>query len=76
MDFIEIAQFTYVTEAAVLESIMQSENIRYFLRNANSATVYAPAIPVILEVATDDCPRAVELIKNAGFEQYLTFRGN
>ncbi|MDR1563232.1 MAG: DUF2007 domain-containing protein [Dysgonamonadaceae bacterium] len=72
MDFIEIARFTYLSEAAVLESILISENIRYFMRNKNSATVYAPAIPVILEVSDEDVSRTVEIVKEAGFECYLT----
>jgi len=72
MDFKEIARFTFLAEAAVLESIFQAENIRYFLRNANSANVYAPAIPLILEVVNDDVERAVALARDAGFGQYLT----
>jgi hypothetical protein len=56
---------------AVLESLLQAEGIRYFLRNTGSAGVYSPVIPLILEVAEDDVEDAVNLIKESGFERYL-----
>ncbi|MDR1764082.1 MAG: DUF2007 domain-containing protein [Dysgonamonadaceae bacterium] len=73
MKLIEIARFTYPNEVSVLESILQSEDVRHFFRNMNSAVAYAPIVPIILEVAEDDLSRALEVMKEAGFGEYISY---
>ncbi|MDR0874036.1 MAG: DUF2007 domain-containing protein [Prevotellaceae bacterium] len=68
MKLIEIAEFPFPSEAGVLESIFQAENIPYFL-NVNSSNY--PPMPAILKIAESDKERAIEIMKEAGFENYL-----
>ena len=71
MELVEVATFSFPDEAGVLESIFQAENIKYFLSNENMS-VFTPGISCSLTVDEEDKERAIEVIKKAGFEKYLT----
>ncbi|GHT61016.1 hypothetical protein FACS189451_02190 [Bacteroidia bacterium] len=71
MELVEVAVFNFPDDASVLESILQSENIPYFLSNENMS-VFSPAIPPSLTVNEADKERVIEIIKKTGFEKYLT----
>jgi len=71
MELVEVATFIFSEDAGVLESILQEENIQYFLSNENM-TFYAPGIPCSLKVNEADKERAIEVIKKAGFKKYLS----
>jgi hypothetical protein len=71
MKLVEVAMFNFSDDACILESILQAENIPYFLSNENMS-VFSPAISRSLMVNEQDKQRVVELIKQAGFEKYLT----
>jgi len=66
-NLVEIASFAFPNDACLLESLLQKENIKYFL----SSSVYAPAIETRLMVGSDDIPKVVEIMKKGGFEKYL-----
>jgi hypothetical protein len=70
MKLIEVAIFNFPVDASVLESILASEKIEFFLNNANSAII-VPASGATLSVSEQDVDRTVKIIKEAGFEQYL-----
>ena len=71
MELVEVAMFSFPDAASVLESILQAENIPYFLSNKNMS-VFSPAISCSLMVNEQDKERVIEIIKEAGFEKYLT----
>jgi hypothetical protein len=71
MELVEVATFNFSDDACILESILHAENIPYFLSNENMS-VFSPAISRSLMVNEPDKQRVVELIKQAGFEKYLT----
>jgi hypothetical protein len=71
MELIEVAIFSIQDDARVLESILQAENIQYFLSNENMS-VFSPVISRSLMVNEHDKDRIVEIIKASGFEKYLT----
>jgi FKBP-type peptidyl-prolyl cis-trans isomerase 2 len=66
-NLIEVASFTLPDEAYVLESILQKENIKYFLSNS----VIAPGVDTRLMVDSEDIPKTIEILKESGFEKYL-----
>ena len=72
-DLVEIATVPYLTDAAVLESLLQASGITYYLRNENLAQV----LPVSsvggigLMVKSIDVQKTVALLKNDGFGNYL-----
>lgn len=70
MKLVEVAVFSVQDDARVLESILQSEDVPYFLSNENMS-VFSPIIPRSLMVAEEDKEQVVEIIKEAGFENYL-----
>jgi hypothetical protein len=70
MKLVEVATFNFSDDACILESILQAEDIPYFLNNENMS-VFSPAISRSLMVNERDKQRAVEIIKQTGFEKYL-----
>ena len=66
-NLIEVASFTFPNDAYVLESLLQKENIEYFLSNS----IISPGIDVRLMVDSEDIPKVVSIIKEGGFEKYL-----
>jgi hypothetical protein len=70
MELNEIAVFTFPNDAAVLESIFLAENIIYALNYTDSAII-VPGSGVSLFVRDKDFDRAVQIIREAGFEKYL-----
>jgi len=66
-NLVEIATFASPNEAYVLESILQNEDIKYFL----SSDIYSPATETRLMVDSKDIPKAVTIVKESGFEPYL-----
>ncbi|MDR1369795.1 MAG: DUF2007 domain-containing protein [Dysgonamonadaceae bacterium] len=70
MKLVEIATFTFPNDTNVLESLLQAEEIEYFLKDQNCSAI-VPGIGTSLEVKEPDVERAVELIKQAGFGSYI-----
>jgi hypothetical protein len=70
MNLVEIAVFTFPNEAAVLESILQSKDIKYAVMDAESALI-VPGSGVTIFVLDKEFDRAVEIIREAGFEDHL-----
>ena len=66
-NLVELASFTFPNDAYVLESILQKENINYFL----SDSIISPGIDVRLMVDSDDIPKVIEIMKQGGFEKYI-----
>ena len=66
-NLVEVASFAFPNEADVLESLLQKENIKYFLSNS----VISPGIDIRLMVDSEDIPQVVEIMKEGGFENYL-----
>ncbi|GBU08211.1 hypothetical protein AwDysgo_15420 [Bacteroidales bacterium] len=71
---IEVANFTFLNDADILESILQNENIEYIVENKNSSSVLPgiDAVGLRLVVRLKDVPRAIKVITSAGFEKYLS----
>jgi len=70
MQLTDIAVFDYPNESDILESILLTENIPYFInRQSNSYTF--PGSGGILSVNENDRERVIQIIKEAGFERYL-----
>lgn len=70
MKLVDVATFTFPNDAAVLESILLSEKIEYYLNNTDGAII-VPGSGVIISVRDKDVDRVVEIIKEAGFEKSL-----
>jgi hypothetical protein len=70
MKLVDVAIFTFPHDAAVLESILSAENIKYFLNNPDSAII-VPGSGATLSVRESDLERTVKIIKEAGFGNYL-----
>ena len=70
MKLIDVAFFTVPNDAAVLESILSSENIPYILNFQNSA-ISLPGSGSVLSVNENDRERVVQVIREAGFERFL-----
>ena len=66
-NLVEVASFPLPDDAYVLESILQKENINYFLSNS----ILAPGIDTRLMVDSNNKPRVIEIIKEGGFERFL-----
>jgi hypothetical protein len=73
MNLINVAIFTFPSEAAILESILSAENIPYFLNNPNLAIII-PGSGTTISVKEEDLEKAIKVIKAAGFERYLLER--
>lgn len=72
-DLVAVAIFTFPNEASVLESLLQSEGITYFMQSEGACLVMPPLSTggLTLVVKSADVPRTVELIKRDGYGQYL-----
>ncbi len=66
-NLIEVASFPFPDDAYVLENLLQKENIEYFL----SEGVIAPGTETRLMVDSKNVAKAVEIIREGGFEAYL-----
>lgn len=66
MKLVDVANFTFPNEAAVLESILLAENIEYVLNNRATSFI-VPGSGVTISVFEKDKERVLELIKEAGF---------
>ena len=64
---VEIATFMYPSDADVLESLLQTENIEYILDGSN----VIPGAETRLMVNSDDASKAIAIIKEGGFGKYL-----
>ena len=65
---VEVARFMYPSEADVLESLLQKENIEYILDSSN----IIPGADARLMVSSDKISKAIEIIKEGGFEKFLS----
>ena len=75
---VEIARFTYPAEAQTLMAFLRSEGIECFLRNELSSQIlagYADIGGAALEVLSSDAPRAIEIMREGGYEEYLSYQG-
>ncbi len=70
MELIEIAVFTYPNDTDVLESLLQAQGIEYYLKDQNSSML-VPGVGTSVAVKESDVQRAVEVIKQAGFESNI-----
>lgn len=70
MKLIEVATFTFPSDAAVLESILSGEKIEYYLNNQDSAII-VPGSGTTLSVKEKDMEKVVKIIRDAGFENNL-----
>lgn len=68
-NLVEIATFTYPNESDVLESILQTENIEYYMES-NSPVIMG--VSSRLMVNSDDAEKAIQIIRESGFENYLS----
>jgi len=66
-NLVEVASFTFADDAYVLGSILQKENIEYFMSNS----IISAVAETRLMVDSKDVAKTVEIIKEGGFEQYL-----
>ena len=66
-NLIEVASFTFPDDAYVLESLLQKENIEYFMSNS----IISPGVETRLMVDSKDVAKIVEIVKEGGFEEYL-----
>lgn len=73
MKLVNVAIFNFPNDAAVLESILVSENIEYSLNNPDSAII-VPGSGTTISVREKDVPRTVEIIKEAGFANQLLIK--
>lgn len=72
---IDIAAFTNIEDTYILQSMLQSENIDFFLKNQYSSTVFAGynlANVIYLQIMDKDIEKAIQIIKDAGCEKFLT----
>ena len=70
MDFVVIATFVFPNDASILESILSSEGIQYFL-NGEYFPYHINGSGRTLSVSESDKERAVKIIREAGFERFL-----
>jgi hypothetical protein len=70
MNLVDVAVFTFPSDASVLESILQSENIPYFLNNQSSATIVL-GCGTRLSVGKVDEEKVKQIIRESGFENCL-----
>jgi hypothetical protein len=71
---IDIANFAFLNDTMVLQSLLQSEGIEYFLKNENISVVLPGAGEVsgiILQVMDQDAEKAITLLKESDFRNYL-----
>ncbi|MDL2223284.1 DUF2007 domain-containing protein [Bacteroidales bacterium OttesenSCG-928-M11] len=70
MKLVEVAIFTFPSDAAVFESILSAEGIEHALNNQNSAII-VPGNGVTISVREKDRERAYELLNEAGFKDHI-----
>jgi hypothetical protein len=72
---VEIARFTYPLEASTLIALLESEAIDCYLRDE----IISGIMGVIdvggnrLEVLESDLPRALEIMKEGGYERFISY---
>lgn len=68
---VEIARFTYVKDARLLVSVLQSEEIDCYIRDEYINQILGGVVDVggaRVEVLESDVPRAMEIMEENGFE--------
>jgi hypothetical protein len=60
--FIKILQTDSLTDVALIKSVLDAEDIRYFIQGENMITI-RPVDPAYIMVAEGDVKKAVELLK-------------
>ncbi|MCL2650666.1 MAG: DUF2007 domain-containing protein [Candidatus Azobacteroides sp.] len=65
---VEVARFMYPSEADVLVSLLQEENIEYVLDSSN----IIPGADIRLMVNSNKVSKAIEIIKEGGFKKFLS----
>ena len=71
---VEIARFTYPSEAGPLMALLESEGIECYLRNELTSQLMAGYVDVggaRLEILEKDYDRALELMREGGYVQYV-----
>jgi hypothetical protein len=70
MRLVDVAVFVFPGDSGVLESILEEENISYFLNNQNGAIII-PGSGSRLSIDEKDEERVIGIIREAGFERFL-----
>lgn len=70
MNLVDVAVFDFPNDSDILESILLSENIPYFL-NRQSNSYFFPGSGGTLSVGENDKERVIQIIRQAGFERFL-----
>ncbi|MFI5253753.1 MAG: DUF2007 domain-containing protein [Bacteroidota bacterium] len=60
--FVKILETNSLTDIALIKSVLDEEDIKYFLQGENMKFI-RPVDPVLLMVAEEDVQRAIELLK-------------
>lgn len=69
---IEIAVFPIVNDSSVLQSLLEDEEIEFFVRNENIASIYSGIVGGAgIVVKEEDVEKAVALVKEGGFSEFL-----
>lgn len=71
---LEIANFPFVNNSSVLQSILEDEGIEFFIRNENFTSIYPGTLidgGAGLIVKEEDVERAVQVVKDGGFGEFL-----
>ena len=70
---VEIARFTYPSEAQTLMALLRAEGIECYLRNELTSQIMAGYVDVggaRIEVLEKDVPRALEILKAGGYARF------
>jgi len=70
MKLIDIAAFDFPNDSDILESILLSENIPYFINRQSNSYMF-PGSGGVLSVNENDRDQVIRIIKEAGFERFL-----
>ena len=70
MNLIDIAAFDFPNDPDILESMLLTENIPYFINRQSNSYIF-PGSGGVLSVNENDRERVIQIIKDAGFERFL-----
>ncbi|NOX84761.1 MAG: DUF2007 domain-containing protein [Chlorobi bacterium] len=67
MEFVTIKESTYVSDLAVLTSLLEANGVRCFLKDEFSSQVlnFMPMMSVKLQVAREDLPKVEKILREA-----------
>jgi len=71
MKLVDVAAFDFPNDSDILESILLAENIPYFISRQSNSYIF-PGSGGTLSVNENDRKRVIQLIREAGFERFLS----